>query len=71
MCTSQIAPVTKYLDTNTVLCYYKIRNGDVAQSGRAPQWHCGGREFESLRLHHSYRSNFAPIFLYSNGGLIY
>lgn len=26
-------------------------NGDVAQPGRAPQWHCGGREFEPLHLH--------------------
>ena len=23
--------------------------------GRAPQWHCGGRKFESCRLHHPFR----------------
>ena len=36
-------------------------NGAVAHLARAPRLHRGGREFDSLQLHHSYRKRSDPV----------
>lgn len=50
--TIRVIRLKKRLPNERLSLRIEKRLGDVTQSGRVPQWHCGSRGFESLHLHH-------------------